>query len=133
LADLNIASTNVYLLDGAGAGVAGAGAGAAVAGAEAGAAGGLAGVVVAGVDGCVSGERPPITEAGPLLPMIPSASAPTMNRIAQIVVARDSTVAPLRAPNADWLLPPPPNALAMSPPLPCWRYTTSIIVKQASM
>jgi hypothetical protein len=135
----------VYLLAGAGvagavvagAGVAGAGvAGAVVAGAVvagAGVAGGLAGVVVAGVDGCVSGARPPITEEGPLLPMIPSASAPTMNRIAQIVVARDSTVAPLRAPNADWLLPPPPNALAMSPPLPCWRYTTSIIVKQANM
>ena len=29
-----------------------------------------------------------------------------------------------RAPNAVWL-PPPPNALAMSPPLPCWSSTTS--------
>jgi len=102
LADLNIASTNVYLLDGAGAGVAGAGAGAAVAGAEAGAAGGLAGVVVAGVDGCVSGERPPITEAGPLLPMIPSASAraPSMKSTASPLVSFVSNVAPPRAPKA---------------------------------
>ena len=38
-----------------------------------------------------------------------------MNNTAPIAVVRDSTVAPLRAPNAAWL-PPPPNALAMSPP-----------------
>src|SRR6266699_2006900 len=86
-----------------------------------GATGAFVGGTVAGVDGCVNGVRPPSTELGLRLPMMPSASAPTMNRIAAIVVARDSTVAPLRAPKADWLLPPPPNALAMSPPLPCCR------------
>jgi hypothetical protein len=62
---------------------------------------------------------PTPTEPGPRCPMMPSASAPTMKSTAQIVVARDITVAPLRAPNAAWLLPPPPNALAMPPPLPC--------------
>src|SRR5205823_5912608 len=68
-----------------------------------GATGAFVGGTVAGVDGCVSGVRPPSTEFGLRLPMMPSASAPTMNRIAAIVVARDSTVAPLRAPKADWL------------------------------
>ena len=52
-----------------------------------------------------------------------------MNSTAHTVVARDSTVAPLRAPNAAWLLPPP-NALAMSPPLPCWSRITIISTKQ---
>src|SRR6185503_8285428 len=86
---------------GAGA-VAGAGAGAAFAGGVGAAGPGTACCSGDGVgpDGCVSGERPPSTEPGPRLPTIPSASAPTMNRMAQIVVARDSTVAPLRAPNA---------------------------------
>ena len=35
--------------------------------------------------------------------MIPSTIAPTTKSTAQTVVARDSTVAPLRAPNAAWL------------------------------
>ena len=38
-------------------------------------------------------------------------------------MALERTVAPWRAPNAVWL-PPPPNALAMSPPLPCCSRTT---------
>ena len=48
-----------------------------------------------------------------------------------MVVARDSTVAPLRAPNAAWLVPPP-KALAMSPPLPCWRRITSTSTRHTS-
>src|SRR5262249_10761991 len=98
---------------GAGAGVADTGAAGFGAGAEA--AGLCAGA--AGAD-CDNGVRPPSTELGPRWPRIPSAIAPITKRIAQIAVARDRTVAPLRAPNAAWLLPPP-NALAMSPPLPC--------------
>ena len=54
-----------------------------------------------------------------------------MNSTAATVVARDSTVAPARAPNAAWLLPPP-KALAISPPLPCWRRITSISTKQTT-
>ena len=50
--------------------------------------------------------------------MIASASALSMNNTAKTVVIFDSNVAPPRAPNAVWLLPPP-NADAMSPPLPC--------------
>ena len=46
-----------------------------------------------------------------------------MNRTPSTAVAFVSTVAPARAPNAVWL-PPPPNALAMSPPLPCCSSTT---------
>ena len=113
----------------AGAGVAGAGvAGAGVAGAGAGVGGG-AGVVVRRRARAPAGDRPPITEPGPRWPMMPSTSAPTMNSTAQTVVARDSTVAPLRAPNAAWLAPPP-NALAMSPPLPCCSRMTSISTRQ---
>ena len=55
--------------------------------------------------------------------MIDSAIAPSMNSTARIAVAFDSTVAPARAPNADWLLPPP-KAAAMSP-LPCCSRITS--------
>src|SRR5262245_13319513 len=101
-----------------GAGADGAGAAADGAGVAAGAVG--AGAGLAGADCPDNGVRPPTTEPGPRLPRMPSAIAPTMKRIAQTVVARDRTVAPLRAPNAAWLLPPP-NALAMSPPLPCCR------------
>ena len=54
----------------------------------------------------------------PRWPIIASASAPSMNSTANTVVILESSVAPARAPNAVWLLPPP-NALAMSPPLPC--------------
>jgi hypothetical protein len=60
---------------------------------------------------------------------MPSTIAPMTNSTAHTVVARDSTVAPLRAPNAAWL-DPPPNALAMSPPLPCWSRMTNISTKQ---
>src|SRR6187455_2827064 len=102
----------------AGAGVAGAGV---VAGFSTGAAGlaeevaGLAGA--AGAAGALAGRplRPPNTEPGPRWPRIPRASAPKMNSTNPIVVALESTVAPVRAPNAAWLLPPP-KALAMSPP-----------------
>jgi hypothetical protein len=55
--------------------------------------------------------------------MTPSAIAPSMNSAPSTAVALVSTVAPARAPNAVWL-PPPPNALAMSPPLPCWSRIT---------
>jgi hypothetical protein len=61
--------------------------------------------------------------------MIASANAPSMNRTANAAVSLDSTVAPARAPNAVWLLPPP-NALAMSPPFPCWSKITSSRTKQ---
>src|SRR5687768_5571851 len=44
--------------------------------------------------------RPPTTEPGPRWPRIPSINAPRMNSTAHTVVARESTVAPLRAPNA---------------------------------
>jgi len=53
------------------------------------------------------------------------------NSTAHTVVARESTVAPLRAPKAAWLAPPP-NAFAMLPPLPCWSRTTRISVRQTS-
>src|SRR5688500_16108599 len=105
---------------GAGAGAAGAGAGV-VDGAGVGvAAGGVVpGSAGAGVvAGAVLGGRPPTTDPGPLCPMMPSTRAPTTKITAPTVVARDSTVAPLRAPKAAWLAPPP-KALAMSPPLPC--------------
>jgi hypothetical protein len=75
-----------------GAGVAGAGAGVVGAGGA-----GFGGRVDAGGG---AGARPPITDPGPRWPTIPSTNAPTMNSTAQTVVARDSTVAPLRAPNA---------------------------------
>src|SRR5436190_14107634 len=62
---------------------------------------------------------PPTTElVVPRWPMIASASAPSMNSTANTVVIFESSVAPPRAPNAVWLLPPP-NALAISPPFPC--------------
>ena len=54
----------------------------------------------------------------PRCPMMARASALSMNNTAKTVVIFDSSVAPPRAPNAVWLLPPP-NALAMSPPFPC--------------
>src|SRR6185503_9708563 len=60
---------------------------------------GGAGVAGAGA-GARAGARPPITDPGPRWPTIPSTNAPTTNSTAQTVVARDSTVAPLRAPNA---------------------------------
>src|SRR5262245_50006832 len=103
-------------------GCAGAGAGAALfaGGGVTGLGSGCASGDGVGPDGCVSGVRPPTTDPGPRLPRMPSARAPTTKMVAQIHVARDRTVAPLRAPKAAWLLAPP-NALAMSPPLPCCR------------
>ena len=106
-----------------GAGVAGAelpGAGADPAGAGV---VGAAGVGVAGALTGLGGAAPLMMDPGPRCPMMASASAPTMNSAASTAVAFDSTVAPARAPNADWLLPPP-NAAAMSP-LPCCSSTTS--------
>jgi len=55
-------------------------------------------------------------------------SALSMKRTAKIVVIFDRSVAPARAPNAVWLLPPP-NALAMSPPLPCCSRMTSSSIR----
>jgi hypothetical protein len=73
---------------------AGAGAGAAGVGAAG------AGAGTAGADAGACGARPPTTELGPRWPRMPSAIAPTTKITAHTVVARDSTVAPLRAPNA---------------------------------
>ena len=47
-----------------------------------------------------------------------------MKSAARTAVAFDSTVPLARAPNADWLLPPP-NAAAMSPLPCCSRITRS--------
>ena len=95
----------------------------------AGVAGGAAGVVGAGTARLGAGA-PLTSEPGPRCPMIASASAPTMNSTARIAVALDNTVAPARAPNADWLLPPP-NAAAMSP-LPCCNRMTISSIRQMS-
>ena len=64
-----------------------------------------------------TGAVPLTTDDEPPRPMIDKAIAPSMKSTDRIAVALDRTVAPARAPNADWLLPPP-NAAAMSP-LPC--------------
>ena len=84
---------------------------------------GPVGVVVFGALTGLGGADPLTTDPGPRWPMIASASATIMNNAARTAVALESTVAPARAPNADWLLPPP-KAAAMSP-LPCWRRITS--------
>jgi hypothetical protein len=92
-----------------------------------GAAGGVAGVVSAGAGVVCTGAGPPtplISEPGPCWPTMPSAIAPTMKSTPSTVVALVRTVAPARAPKAVWL-PPPPKALAMSPPLPCCSSTTT--------
>ena len=57
------------------------------------------------------------TEPGPCWPMIARTIAPTMNSVPSTVVARVSTVAPARAPNAAWL-PLPPNGGSNIPTLP---------------
>ncbi len=49
----------------------------------------------------------------------------TMNKIAEIVVAFESSVAEPRGPNAVWE-PCPPKAPAKSAALPLWRSTTMI-------
>src|SRR5581483_4678228 len=107
-------ATHKYMRPGARPGYFAGGVGAA--GADEGAGAG-AGVPGAGVAGRGAGA-PLTTDAGPRCPMIDNTSAPSMNSTASTVVALVSTVAPVRAPNAAWLLPPP-KALAMSPPLPC--------------
>ena len=71
----------------------------------------------------LGGADPLMIDPGPRWPMMASASALIMNNAARTAVAFDSTVAPARAPNADWLLPPP-KAAAMSP-LPCCSRITS--------
>ena len=53
------------------------------------------------------------------------------NAAAKPAVIFVSNVAPARAPNAAWLLPPP-NALAMSPPLPCCNRITRISSRQTN-
>src|SRR5688572_4482312 len=131
LHDLNLLNYCPGAVPGAGGAVAGdaptggccaAGAGRAVGAACAG-----VGTVVVGAP---CGARPPTTDPGPRCARMFNVSAPTRNSTARTVVARVSTVAPLRAPNAAWLLPPP-NAAAMSPPFPCWRRMTPIIARQA--
>ena len=93
------------------------------------------GVVAAGgvgagaVIGAGAGPGVPLSsEPGPRWPTTDRTIAPTMNSAARIAVAFDSTVAPARAPNADWLLPPP-NAAAMSP-LPCCSRITNSRMRQ---
>ena len=83
----------------------------------AGAAAGVAGVpagdgLTAGGFGALigaTGAVPLTTDPEPPRPMIDSAIAPSMKSTDRIAVAFDSTVAPARAPNADWLPPPPIN------------------------
>ena len=55
-----------------------------------------------------------------------------MNSAARIVVARESTLAEPRGPNAVWV-PPPPKALARSWLLPCCSRTTPMRNRHAMM
>src|SRR4029077_16247268 len=94
---------------------------------------GCGGGTLWGVGGCggaglenFSSTEPPCT---PLSVCSTSAIAHTMNIIAHHVVARDSTVAAPRGPNAVWL-PAPPNAPAMSAALPLCSSTTMIKNRQ---
>src|SRR4051794_17776208 len=73
---------------------------------------GTAGAVI-GAFGAGGACVPLTTELEPPRPMIDSAIAPSMKSTERMAVAFESTVAPVRAPNADWLLPPP-KAAAMS-------------------
>jgi hypothetical protein len=61
---------------------------------------------------------------------MPRASDPIMNAAASPAVTLDNNVAPVRAPNAELLLPPP-NAAAMSP-LPCCSRMTISSITQTS-
>jgi hypothetical protein len=99
-----------------------------------------AGVVDVGVGDPLTGGAAIGSCAGPCTPLMtelllrpttPSPKAPSMNSVARTVVALVRKVAPARAPNAVWLLDPP-NAAAMSPPLPCWSRTTTRRRKQIS-
>src|SRR4051794_968729 len=112
-------------------GVSGAPCGGACVGAGADAGAGVAGLTGAGFDAAAGfGAGAPLTtDAGPRCPSADSASANAMKSAAATVVTRVSSVAPERAPNAVWLLLPP-NADAMSPPLPCWSNTTSSRTRQ---
>ena len=96
------------------------------------AAGGVLGAgVIGAVAGAGAGPRVPrSSEPGPRWPMTDSIIAPTMNSTARTAVAFDRTVAPARAPNADWLLPPP-NAAAMSP-FPCCSRITNRRMRQVN-
>lgn len=99
--------------------------------------GAAAGVVTGAVSGAFGaligaggGAVPLTTDPEPPRPMIDSAIAPSMNKTDRMAVAFDKTVAPARAPKADWL-PPPPKAAAMSP-LPCCSRITSSRMTQVS-
>ena len=74
-----------------------------------------------------SSTEPPCST--PLSVCSTSASAQTMNITAHHVVARESTVAAPRGPNAVWL-PAPPNAPAMSAAFPLCSSTTMIRNRQ---
>src|SRR5947209_8708540 len=87
---------------------------------------GAAGFTGAGFENFSSTEPPWPT---PLSVCSTSASAQTMNITAHQVVARESTVAAPRGPNAVWL-PAPPKAPAMSAALPLCNSTTMIRNKQ---
>lgn len=76
-------------------------------------------------------SMPLTTEPGPCRPIMASTSAPNTNPTPSTVVALVKTVALPRVPNAVWL-PLPPKALAMSPPLPCCRRTTSSSMRQTN-
>jgi hypothetical protein len=93
--------------------------------------GGAAGAGVAGCDLVVAGFTPENTEVGPVFraAIIDSVIDVSMKMIADQVVARESTDAAPRGPNAVWL-PCPPNAAARSPLLPLCSNTTAIRKKQ---
>ena len=93
------------------------------AGVVAGAAGAGAGVAAAGAGASGGASMPPTTDPGPFWPQTVSVIAPMTNSAASTDVARVSNVAPERAPNTAWLLPPP-NALAIC--LTLRNRTTSI-------
>jgi hypothetical protein len=87
--------------------------------------------VLAGAGLGGGGVEPLSTDPGPRWPITARNRAPSMNATAKPVVSFVRRVAPVRAPNAVWLLPPP-NALAMSPPLPCCSRMTSSNKRQTS-
>jgi hypothetical protein len=95
--------------------------------------GGAAGAGVAGCDFVVAGFTPESTEVGPVLraAKIESVIDVNMKMIADQVVARESTDAAPRGPNAVWL-PCPPKAAARSPLLPLCNNTTAIRKKQTT-
>jgi hypothetical protein len=97
-----------------------------------GAAGGAEGAVgVAGCDFVCAGFTPESTDVGPVrrAAKIESVIEVTIKMIADQVVARESTEAAPRGPNAVWL-PCPPKAAAKSPLFPLCSNTTAIRKKQ---